>query len=294
MRKVFSRTVTEQLNTPDTFFLTGDLGFMALEEVRDAFGERFINCGIAEQNMVSVAAGLARSGFRVLVYSIAPFIYARAFEQIRNDICFSSLPVCLVGNGGGYGYGHMGPTHHALEDCAAMRALGVHVFAPAFDADVPAMLSMWNHPAYLRLGLDVSPRGFPSPVYTAWRQLMIGRCGVWVTLGPLAGLACEVLQAVPEESRPALWSCTELVDPPSSFYTSIQGQPLTVFEEHVAEGGLGMLLAKALMLHGILPAHFEHRVALRYPSGRFGSQNFHRAECGLDMDSMYKLLALSL
>ena len=101
MRKAFAATVISQCNQDDCFFLTGDLGFMALEEVKEAFGVRFINAGVAEQNMVGVAAGLAREGFKVFVYSIAPFCYARPFEQIRNDVCLPNLPVCLVGNGGG-------------------------------------------------------------------------------------------------------------------------------------------------------------------------------------------------
>ena len=104
-------------------------------------GERFINAGVAEQNMVSVAAGLARTGLRPWVYSIAPFVYARPFEQIRNDVCLHGLPVVLVGNGGGYGYGVMGATHHALEDYGALLCLpGLRAYVPAFDSDVEAMV----------------------------------------------------------------------------------------------------------------------------------------------------------
>src|SRR5215813_12665716 len=114
MRNAFASAVMAKCIDDRCFFLTGDLGFMALEEVRSAFGERFVNLGVAEQNMIGVAAGLAREGMRVFAYSIAPFCYARPYEQIRNDICLGKLPVCLVGNGGGYAYGHMGPTHHAL------------------------------------------------------------------------------------------------------------------------------------------------------------------------------------
>ena len=106
-----ARAVDERI-----LFLTGDLGFMALEPLQSAMGSRFINAGVAEQNMISVAAGLAKQQFEVWAYSIAPFCYARPFEQIRNDIAFHALPVKLVGNGGGYGYGVMGPTHHAIED----------------------------------------------------------------------------------------------------------------------------------------------------------------------------------
>ena len=91
-------------------------------------GERFINAGVAEQNMVSVAAGLAKAGLRPWVYSIAPFLYARAFEQIRNDVCLHGMPVILVGNGGGYGYGVMGSTHHAIEDYGVLLSLRAYAF----------------------------------------------------------------------------------------------------------------------------------------------------------------------
>src|SRR5882757_10052589 len=116
MRSLFCQAMTETAEDNSVIFLTGDLGYKALEPLRDRMGRRFINAGVAEQNMISVAAGLARSGLRPWTYSIAPFIYARPFEQIRNDVCLHDLPVRLVGNGGGYGYGVMGATHHALED----------------------------------------------------------------------------------------------------------------------------------------------------------------------------------
>ena len=106
--------------------------------------------------MVSVAAGLARSGFRPWVYSIAPFVYARPYEQVRNDVCLHRLPVVLVGNGGGYGYGVMGASHHALEDYGALLCLQhMRAYVPAFDQDVAAQVQVLfaiDHPAYLRLG----------------------------------------------------------------------------------------------------------------------------------------------
>jgi len=147
-------------------FLTGDLGFRALEPLRDVMGERFINAGVAEQNMVSVAAGLASGGIDVWVYSIAPFLYARPFEQIRNDICMHDLPVKLVGNGGGYGYGAMGASHHALEDYGALLGLPkMHAFVPAFASDLEQLiprLARFPHPAYLRLGRCEKPDGVVS------------------------------------------------------------------------------------------------------------------------------------
>lgn len=215
---------------------------MALEEVQKAFKERFINCGIAEQNMISVSAGLAKEGFNCFVYSIAPFIYARPYEQIRNDICFSKLSVCLVGNGGGYAYGHMGPTHHALEDCAAMRALNVRVLIPCFNEDIISLVQSIDQPTYLRLGKDIRPKETNVPEWNAWRLILPGKNGLWVTLGPLTGLALHVLLSYPEEKRPTLWACGELVPPPKEFLIAVAEKIFVVFEEHVAEGGLGMTL----------------------------------------------------
>src|SRR6266403_970671 len=107
MRKQLCDALVLRSAKSEMVCLTGDVGFMALEPLRDAMGERFINAGIAEQNMVSVAAAMASQHLETWVYSIAPFCYARAFEQIRNDIAFHRLPVKLIGNGGGYGYGVM-------------------------------------------------------------------------------------------------------------------------------------------------------------------------------------------
>src|SRR5262245_6852444 len=131
MRESFCRALVRNAWRPELVFLTGDLGFKALEPLRDQMKSRFINAGVAEQNMVCVAAGLGKTGLRPWVYSIAPFVYARPFEQIRNDVCLPDLPVVLVGNGGGYGYGVMGSTHHALEDYGVLLTLSnLRAFVP--------------------------------------------------------------------------------------------------------------------------------------------------------------------
>lgn len=293
MRKPFATTLLKiaQQQREEFFFLSGDLGFMALEEVRDAFGDHFVNAGVAEQNMIGVAAGLAREGFKVFAYSIAPFCYARPFEQIRNDVCMARLPVCLVGNGGGYAYGHMGPTHHALEDCAAMNALGVRVVAPAFDSDLPAILENFDGPTYLRLGYDARPSGAEVPSYQPWREVLPGHRGALAALGPMAGVAWQALSELPVAQRPAVWAVTEFSpDIPADFLRQIDNAPLFIIEEHVAAGGLGAHVALALARHGCRASSFTHRHALGYPTGRFGSQGFHRVQCGLDGESLRKMI----
>src|SRR5580700_9620951 len=177
MRAELCAALIARADRPDMVFLTGDLGFMALEPLRDRLGPRFINCGIAEQNMVGVAAGLAREGLEVWIYTIAPFGYARAFEQIRNDVCLHGLSVCLLGNGGGYGYGVMGPTHHALEDYGMLLTLkGMTAFVPAFDEDVAPIVDRAGSggPSYIRLGRGELPAGVALPAYAPWRRLTAG------------------------------------------------------------------------------------------------------------------------
>jgi transketolase len=293
MRKGFCAAMVAEAARPDLVFLTGDLGFMALEPLRDAMGPRFINAGVAEQNMVGVAAGLARSSLRAWTYSIAPFTYARPFEQIRNDVCLHNLPVVMVGNGGGYGYGVMGATHHALEDYGALLTLSsLRAYIPAFDGDIQPVVSQLiqtSHPAYLRLGLDEAPKDYIPPPFAAWRRLVQGSSSLILACGPLVGNLITTILQLPPADRPTLWLVSELpvdVMPDDFLADARRSTHLIVVEEHVANGGVGEQLARQLLLAGAAPRRFSHRCATGYPSGRYGSQHFHRRECGLDAASI--------
>ncbi|HVM32533.1 MAG TPA: transketolase, partial [bacterium] len=276
---------------PKFVFLTGDLGFMALEPLQEKAGGRFINAGVAEQNMVGVAAGLASQGLSPWLYSIAPFIYARPFEQIRNDVCLHDLPVKLIGNGGGYAYGVMGATHHALEDYGVLLTLpNLRAFVPAFGADIPAVVEKlmgFAHPAYLRLGRDEKPKSLEPPPYSQWRKVTEGRGAAVVAVGPIAGaLWTALLELVDEEKRPNLWVLSELPVAPGEMPEALLGDiahsgHLAVVEEHVAHGGAGEMLARNLLLKGLPPKRFSHFHAQGYLSGYYGSQLFHRQESNL-------------
>ena len=289
MRQAFCDSLMRSQSQTDFVFLTGDLGFRALEPLRDAMGPRFINVGVAEQNMVSVAAGLARQGLRPWAYSIAPFVYARPFEQIRNDICFHGLSVVLVGNGGGYGYGVMGSTHHALEDYGVLLTLmGMQVVIPAFDSDlstlVPSLLET-PAPTYLRLGVGEQPRELVPPPFSPWRKLVSGKAGTLIAVGPLAGAIWGACAEKPESTRPNLWCLGQLPlsNLPDELMEDLsRSSTVTVAEEHVAHGSAGHALSMALLQRQCMPPSLKHITALGYPSGRYGSQKFHRAECGLD------------
>jgi transketolase len=280
-------------------FLTGDLGFMALEALQQALGPRFINAGVAEQNMVSVAAGLARQNLEVWVYSIAPFCYARPFEQIRNDITFHNLPVKLIGNGGGYGYGVMGPTHHAIEDYGVLLTLpNMSVYVPVFDEDMDAVITRAgnsSHPAYIRMGRGEPPKGYTVPAYAPWRQLSRGNGPVVIVVGPLAGTYIGAFERMPPETRPNLWVVSELpieLNPlPSELVKQIENSSsLCVAEEHVRHGGFGSELMLHLADKNIVLRRFRHLYARAHHFDRYGSQSFLRKQSALDVDSMLAIL----
>lgn len=299
MRKQLCDALLARAVDPRMTFLTGDLGFMALEPLREAMGSRFINAGVAEQNMVTVAAALSKQQLEVWVYSIAPFCYARPFEQIRNDVCFHQLPVNLIGNGGGYGYGVMGPTHHAIEDYGVLLTLpNMTVFAPVFDEDVESVIQRAGDSTsatYVRLGRGEPPSGFVVPAYAPWRQLCRGSGPVVVAVGPLAGTYIEAFSEMPEATRPNFWAVTELPiarNPlPAELLRQLQGSSvLCVAEEHVQRGGFASEFALHLAELGIPIPRLIHLHALAHHYERYGSQPYLRRQSKLDPMSMLAAL----
>lgn len=299
MRKVLTETLLEYSERQELVFLTGDLGYMTLEPLKTALGSRFINAGVAEQNMVSVSAGLAKVGLKPWVYSIAPFLYARPFEQIRNDICVHDLPVVLIGNGGGYAYGVMGSTHHALEDYGSLLCLpNMHVFVPAFSSDVNSVIKHlydFQHPAYLRLGKCEKPHNFEIPVYSPWRTLIRGKGPIMIVVGPLVGGLIEPLIALNENKRPNLWVLTELPinieNIPAMLLEDLEkSNQLIIVEEHVQHGGFGQMMGYLLLKTNLFRGKITHLCASGYISGLYGSQSFHRRESSLDPESITALV----
>jgi transketolase len=244
MRREFSNWIENFGRTESRFiFLTGDLGFGALENVQNALEERFINMGVCEQNMVSVAAGLSQQGLLPLCYSIAPFAVFRPFEQIRLDVALHSLNVKIVGNGGGYGYGIMGASHHALEDIAALSALQhFSCFIPLCNSDVDnTCTALFRHsgPSYLRLGLGVWPSNIGElPRFAPIRKLAVGRTAK--TKATVVGLGPVLLNTLPwilEEGKADLFAVSQipLTELSDELVASVDASGLLwVIEEHVA------------------------------------------------------------
>jgi len=287
MRDEFAQAMVALFGTRrDLVFITGDVGYMAVEGIAQTFGERFINAGIAEQNMVSLAAGLAREGQQPWLYSIATFAAFRPYEQIRTDVCLHRLPVKIVGNGGGYGYGIMGATHHALEDVGAMRGLPhMRLYLPLTPADVPQavrLMAQDPRPNYLRLNSGGEVLG-DVPPFASWRKIKAGRRGVVIGLGPVLGNVYQLGdQALLDDLE--IWSVgmLPLDELPPELIASIRDkQRLVIIEEHYRACGLAEALSYQLVTQGVCPRLFASLAAQGYPSGRYGSQRWHQQESGL-------------
>jgi transketolase len=209
------------------------------------------------------------------------------------------LPVKLIGNGGGYAYGVMGPTHHAIEDYGVLLTLpGMSVYVPVFDEDMDAVIARAGTsscPTYIRMGRGEPPKGYQIPAYAPWRQLTSGRGPVVIVVGPLAGIYIEAFEQLPDSSRPNFWVVTELPleqNPlPTELLTQIdKNSSLCVAEEHVRHGGFGSALLLHLAEKNINISRFRHLYARAHHFERYGSQNYLRQQSRLNAGCMLALL----
>ncbi len=191
MRDTFLLSVYElMVKDPDIFFVSADFGSPVLDKIRADCAERFVNVGIAEQNLINVSAGLALEGFKVFAYAIAPFITMRCFEQTRVNLGLLSevrpMNVTLVGVGAGYSYVVSGPTHQCYEDITLMRAIpNMHVMSPADQlvaAKLPEKCLQKNGPKYVRLDAQVLPVLYENNVYDMTQGFCVQQMGKQICL----------------------------------------------------------------------------------------------------------------
>lgn len=288
MRGAFFDTLEELAASDDRIWLaTGDLGFSVIERFAARFPDRYLNVGVAEQNLTGVAAGLALSGRIVFTYSIANFPVMRCLEQIRNDVCYHRLNVKIVAVGGGLAYGGMGYSHHAVEDLAVTRVLPhMTVLAPGDPVETrwaTRMAVAHDGPVYLRLGKAGEKSVHTQAIDVELGQAVPVRSGsdlvIFSTGGilPLAAEAADVLGA-------ALWSLPTFV--PFDATTVIQearrtGCVLTI-EEH-ADGGLASLVSETLLTAGVAVRYRAIKLS-REPLTLAGTQDELRRASGLSLD----------
>jgi transketolase len=282
-------------------FMTADMGAFSLERFRRDFPDRFINVGISEQNLVSVAAGLAMEGKRVFLYAIIPFITLRCLEQIKVDLCVMNLPVAIIGAGAGFTYSSDGPTHHAIEDVSVMRALpGLTIYNP--DDQITAQYAArqaWlaTGPVYVRLDKGGWPLlREPNEDLSAGFSMLRNGCQVLiVTTGSMTHVALKVADAVSESGVSAgvidLYRlkpvAAELVESARKF------KLVVTLEEHTLMGGMGGAVAELFADHGVLLPIVRLGIKDVYPE-RYGDRDWMLRDLGLDIESLASRIMLEL
>lgn len=255
MRTAFIQEFLAQARLdPDLFLVVGDLGYSVVEPFAREFPDRFLNAGVAEQNMTGVAAGLASEGWHVFTYSIANFPTLRCLEQIRNDVCYHGLPVTIVSVGGGLSYGNLGYSHHAVQDLGILRTFEeLTILSPADPGETRECvrwLAAHPRPAYLRLGKSNEPDLYPArPLSSRPVLVQPGTSDVAiVATGSVLRNALEAAALAAEQGpAPAVFSCPWIQPVAGEFFEAFGSyRRLLVIEEHVAAGGLTALLQERL------------------------------------------------
>lgn len=258
--------------------LVADNGAIVYDEYRREFPDRFLNCGISEANMVSIAAGLASCGKIPFAYTIACFITMRAFEQIRDDVCLQKMNVKLVGIGAGFVYSNLGPTHQATEDIALMRALpNMTIFSPADPLEVrkaTIAAAQINGPVYLRLATAGTPRIYEKDYEFKVGRGVVLREGSGLAIIATGAILHEVLQAADElkslgiSVRVINIHTLKPMDKEIVLKAAYDTKAILTVEEHTVLGGLGSAVAEVVLENNKVPIKFK-RLGLddTFPAG---------------------------
>lgn len=293
MRQAFINSLIKLAEKDKSIFLlTGDLGFSVLEKFRDKFPRRFIDMGVAEQDMIGVAAGLSLSGKKVFIYSIIPFLTMRCFEQIRNDLCYQNLDVILIGVGEGLSYGSAGPTHHALCDIAIMRALpNMKVFAPGdpFETERIVKIATFSQgPSYIRLGKSHEPKVYSESLHFDVSEGIVLKNGNDITIFTTGNMLYNAKLVVDKllkkniDVRLVSMPTIKPLDREVVLKAAEETKAIFTIEEHSPIGGLGSAVADIL-------AESNYNILFRKIAlpDKFckivGSQEYLREENGLSV-----------
>ncbi len=259
MRDAFISRLTEKARLdPSIVFLTNDYGAPSLDRFREELPNQFFNMGIAEQNMISVAAGMAMGGKKVFVYSIASFLTLRCLEQVKIDVCTMNLPITMVGVGTAYAYSEDGPTHHATEDMAVTRCLSnLSIYSPS-GSDAAMLLVdealRQDGPKYFRFDRGKYPvysaGSLPKRGYAILRE---GRDICLIGTGITTHRAMAVADVLAKQGIQASVLDLVRIKPLSPFLIDELGawDKVMTIEEHTTTGGIGSAIAELVVDHGL-------------------------------------------
>jgi len=297
VRKAFVQALMDMAGDDERIHLfAGDLGFSIFEPFMEKFPSRYINMGVAEQNMIGVATGMALSGKIVFVYSIANFPTFRCLEQIRNDVCYHNVNVNIVMGGGGLSYGSLGVTHHATEDMALMRALpNMTVIAPGDPLEAeqatPACAS-WPGPCYLRLGKTTEPGVHESlPSFSIGRAIMLrdGKDATLISTGCMLYSnvqAAEILAGRGISARVLSMPTVKPLDRDAVLAAAGETGVIVTVEEHSIIGGLGSAVAEVLAEASGIDCKFRRMGVKDTFTHNVGNQEYLLKAHGLSVDDI--------
>ena len=288
MRTAFIEELIVQARLhPEIFLVVGDLGYSVVEPFAAEFPRRYLNAGVAEQNMTGVAAGLASEGYHVFTYSIANFPTLRCLEQIRNDIAYHYFPVTIVSVGAGVAYGNLGYSHHAVQDIGIMRSIPELCILSPSDPGETRECVEWlannPRPSYLRIGKAGEPklhdvRGIsrgPLRVLEGDGDVAVISTGSILREALIATREIEAKRGF----KLPVFSCPWLQPSTAEFFAPLRGfKKVVVLEEHLAAGGL------ASLLRDNLPSGIQFlSCALQEDTHSvIGTQSFIRGHSGLN------------
>ena len=297
MRNTFLNTLFELAKQDSSIvFITGDLGFSVVEPFMEQLPKQFVNAGVAEQDMIGLAAGMALSGKIVFTYSIANFPTLRCLEHIRNDICYHDVNVNVVSIGGGFAYGSMGTTHHATEDLGVMRMLpNMVVVAPGDPVETAAATRAiidYPGPFYLRLGKAGEPVVHEEPIDFHLGKAIHLRSGNDVTLISTGGMlhtsvaVADKLAAAGINARVVSMHTLKPLDDEAVIAAARETNAIVTIEEHSIIGGLGSAVAELLAESDDVRVPFKRLGIPSRFSPRVGTQEYLLQENRLDVDSV--------
>jgi len=283
---------------PRIVLLTGDLGFSVLEEFMKKFPDRFYNVGVAEQNMLGIATGLAEAGFIPFVYSIASFAILRPYEFIRNGAILHNLPVRIIGIGAGFEYGNLGTTHHLIEDIAILRLFpNLTIYSPINSQNAGNILAQSyqeNFPIYYRIGKNQNSLSdnFDYQENSHLTQLSHHQ-GKFCVFG-IGSIIEEIILAIPQSTiKFSSFAITKIDNQLAEKLLPIikSYEKIITIEAHYINGGIGSIIAEIIaenQLHTRL-----HRLGVSELSdGIFGDTKFMHKKHKIDCESLVETLKI--
>lgn len=302
MRTVFSAALMAAAQAdPRVLLLTGDHGYALFDGFRARLPKQYINAGVAEQNMVSVAAGLAKVGFKPVVYGLSSFVPIRVLEQIKLDICYENLGVTLVGDGAGLVYSSLGSSHQSTEDIACLRAIAnIGILSPCDGVEMQYVMRSalaFAGPCYLRIGKSDAAQVYSDYPDVALGDLVLARNGTgkhgiaFIATGSMVSTAMQLAQ---EQGDAKVWSvpCIKPINQAQVSAIAADHHTIVVVEEHATAGGLGGQIAEIVSETAVTKV-VRFGIDDRF-SEHCGSYAYLLREHGLDLASLRMKLKTSV